>query len=97
MRLEFSAYAEANLEEITDWIAQDNPRRAVSFAAELRDACEGLLSYPSAFPVVAGFPDVRRRLHGAYLIFYRLRDDTLLILAILHGATDYESTLADLV
>ncbi len=31
MQLELSPYIERDLEEIADWIAQDNPRRAVSF------------------------------------------------------------------
>lgn len=37
MRLELSPYIERDLEEIADWIAQDNPRRAVGFIQEIRE------------------------------------------------------------
>jgi toxin ParE1/3/4 len=36
MRLEFSAFVEGDLEEIADYIAADNPRRAVTFLQEIR-------------------------------------------------------------
>ncbi len=34
--LEVSSFAERDLGEIADWIAEDNPRRAVSFIQEIR-------------------------------------------------------------
>jgi plasmid stabilization system protein ParE len=34
--------AEADLERIGDWIAADNPERALTFVLELRDKCEAL-------------------------------------------------------
>jgi toxin ParE1/3/4 len=38
-RLVFSPRAEADLEEIGDYIARDNPARAISFLDELRAHC----------------------------------------------------------
>ena len=35
MRLEFSAYVEADLDDIAAYIAADNPRRAVRFIDEI--------------------------------------------------------------
>jgi toxin ParE1/3/4 len=37
MKVEFSAFVEGDLEVIADYIAQDNPRRAVSFIHEMRE------------------------------------------------------------
>ncbi len=37
MWLELSPYIERNVKEIGDWIAQDNPTRAVSFIQEIRE------------------------------------------------------------
>ena len=31
--------------------------------------------------------------HGNYLIFYRIADDTVEVLHVLHGARDYENIL----
>ncbi|MGP1276409.1 MAG: type II toxin-antitoxin system RelE/ParE family toxin, partial [Caulobacterales bacterium] len=42
MSSRFSPAAERDLEEIADYIAQDNPRRALSFIAELRQTAADL-------------------------------------------------------
>jgi toxin ParE1/3/4 len=39
MKLGISPLAEVDLESIGDWIAQDNPVRAVSFTEELYQQC----------------------------------------------------------
>jgi toxin ParE1/3/4 len=39
MRLVFSPRAALDLEEIGDYIARDNPRRAISFLGELEAHC----------------------------------------------------------
>ena len=39
MRLFVTPLAEQDLEEIGDYIAQDNPKRAVSFIMELHEQC----------------------------------------------------------
>ncbi len=38
--------AEADLEAIGDYIAGDNPTRAISFTAELREKCAALADMP---------------------------------------------------
>jgi plasmid stabilization system protein ParE len=40
--LRFSPAAERDLEEIADYIAQDNPQRALSFVVELRQTAAEL-------------------------------------------------------
>jgi plasmid stabilization system protein ParE len=44
--------AEAELEAIGDYIARDNPRRALSFVLEMRDRCMSLADMPLAYPLV---------------------------------------------
>ena len=36
---------------------------------------------------------IRRRIYGRYLIFYRVEEDTVQIVHVLHGAMDYEAIL----
>jgi len=90
-----SDVAEAELEAIGDWIAEANPTRALSFVMELRRRCEALSDVPRGFPLVPRYEgfDVRRRPYGDYLIFYRVLNDTVEILHVLHGARDYEAIL----
>jgi addiction module RelE/StbE family toxin len=98
MKVEISASAEADLEEIFDFVAKDSPQRALSFVMELRDVALRLADAPRAFPVHrrGGWSDIRRRRHRDYLIFYHVSDDRLVIIKILHGARDYDALLPDL-
>jgi plasmid stabilization system protein ParE len=95
MKLIFTGAAEAELEAIGDWIDRDNPDRALTFVRELRSACDTLVEMPRGYALVARYEHtgVRRRVHGDYLIFYRIVDDSIEVLHILHGARDYEPIL----
>jgi toxin ParE1/3/4 len=46
MRAHFTPQAEIDLEEVGDYIALDNPRRAVSFIREIRQHCEKIADGP---------------------------------------------------
>jgi toxin ParE1/3/4 len=95
MIVRLSAGAEGDLEEIGDHIARDNPARAVSFVQELRAACLGLAAFPERFPLAPRYEieGVRHRVHGNYLIFYRVEEDAVVVIHVLHGATDYGDVL----
>ena len=94
MTLRFREAALRDLEEIGDYIATDDPRRAASFVAELRAHCERLLPNPRIHPVRPSLPgNVRIAPHGNHLIVYREIDDALEIVRILHGARNIEAML----
>ncbi|NIK48977.1 type II toxin-antitoxin system RelE/ParE family toxin [Variibacter gotjawalensis] len=81
----------AEIVSIAETIAADSPRRAITFAAELRAQCLSLADLHAAFPLVSRYESlgIRRRVHGNYLIFYKVEPDRVVILHILHGARDY--------
>jgi len=91
----FTDAAKNDLEAIGDRIAADNPERAATFVAEVRKACLGLAEFPKRFPVVPRYEGhgVHQRLHGNYLIFYRVEPGAVVILHVLHGAMDYAAIL----
>ncbi|AER56640.1 hypothetical protein DSC_09970 [Pseudoxanthomonas spadix BD-a59] len=95
MIVQLSAEAEGDLERIGDYIAKDNPRRALTFVRELREKCMDLALTPEAFPLVSRYErhGIRRCVHGPYLIFYRVAADRVLIVQVLHGAMDYAPLL----
>lgn len=95
MNVVLTEQAVSDLIAIGRHIQQDNPARAVTFVAELEDRCERLGMTPLAFPLIPGreHAGIRRRVHGNYLIFYRVRTDAVEILHVLHGAMDYEPIL----
>lgn len=95
MKVVLTAEALGDLEQIGDYIAGDSPVRARTFVAELVAAARKIGEIPRGFPLVPRFEHlgVRRRVHGSYLIFYRIEEDRVSILHVLHGARDYEALL----
>lgn len=91
MRVEFSDKAEADLEAIADYIARDNPPRALSFTRDLRRRCLGLATFPRRYPLLAGYEEVgiRKAVHAAYLIFFQYDEEAVSIVHIVHGAAEY--------
>ncbi|ODV41265.1 plasmid stabilization protein [Cupriavidus sp. UYMMa02A] len=98
MVVRLTPLAETELEAIADYIARDNPRRALSFVQELRDRCLSLADMPLAFPLVPRYEDrgIRHRVHGNYQIFYRVMGDPparIDVLHVLHSARNYAALL----
>ena len=91
----FTREAERDLERIADSIAADNPARAVSFIRDLRAYCLSLAEFPERYPLIERYAThgVRHRVHGNYLIFYRVDADGVTVLHVLHGAMDYAAIL----
>ncbi|MEA3044900.1 MAG: toxin ParE1/3/4 [Sphingomonadales bacterium] len=87
--------AENDLERIGDYIARDDPARALGFIRELREKCLDLAKFPDRFPLVPRYEElgVRHRVHGNYLIFYRADADEVAVIHVLHGAMDYAAIL----
>ncbi|MFH1157523.1 MAG: type II toxin-antitoxin system RelE/ParE family toxin [Pseudomonadota bacterium] len=91
-----SAAAEADLEEIGDFIAASSPVRAVSFIAELRGHCQKIAAAPMGYPSRSGLvEDLRLCVHEKYLIFFRVLEKEVRIERILHGARDIERLLEE--
>lgn len=95
MKVVFTDAAEADIETIGDYIALSNPSRAVSLIREIRVKCLSLHDAPHAFPLLPNqqASGIRRRVHGNYLIFYRVGPEAVEILHVLHGARDLEPIL----
>lgn len=83
--------AEADLDNIIDHIAQDNPTRAEEFGQELRDKTLPLAQHPKLGRTGRpGLPAFVRELvaHRNYIVYYRVltRTRTVEILRVKHAA-----------
>ena len=91
-RLVILPAARADLIEIGDFIAQDNPGRALSFLAEIEakmlQAAERPESFPARDDVHEGLRSAR---HGRYLIFFLDAGPEIQVVRVLHGARDLPS------
>ncbi len=86
MRVRWTRPALARLQEVTDYIAQDNPVAADALLVEILDLVEQLRRFPfMGRPGPA--PDTRELvIRRNYLITYRAWHDEIQVLAIWHGA-----------
>jgi toxin ParE1/3/4 len=88
-RLLVSPRAALDLDEITEYIARDNPARAVSFVAELEAKCRTVADSPKLYPVRADLaPGLRMATHRRYLVLFRdlPTENAVRIERVLHGA-----------
>ena len=91
MELRFSRRAERDLEDIADFIARENPARAVSYIQEVREHCRRLLMFPEAAPLRPELGEgVRLSVFGRYVILYLVHDEVLEIRRVVHGARDLD-------
>ncbi len=77
MKIVIARRAQVSLREITRYIAADNPTRAIT-------------RMPKAFPFLPGYESrgIRRRVHGNYLILYRIFENHIEILDYIHSSRD---------
>ena len=91
MRLEISALADADIESIWQYIAQDNPLAA--------DRTEAAMQTLAEFPGLGHTrrdvvnPDYRFWTVKPYVISYRVERDALLVIRVLRGARDFRRQL----
>lgn len=96
-RIVWRPLAEADLDDIIDYIAQDNPARAEAFGQELRDKTSSLARHPKMGRTGRpGLPAFVRELvvHRNYIVLYRVLDEagTVEILRVKHAAQQTPAT-----
>lgn len=92
MRLVFLPQAETDLEAIVDYIARDNPRRAMSFVRELREQCRKITEAPKAYrPRPQLGEGLRSCAYGNYVVFFFEEPGLVRIVRVLHSAMDIEA------
>ena len=89
MPLKILPPARDDLNGIREYIAKDNPIRALSLVEELEQACYQLADMPKSAPrrPMLG-PDIRMRPVGNYIIYYRPVSDGVEIIRVIHAARD---------
>lgn len=87
MKLMFSPKAVEDLKEIGDYIARDNPERALSFVDDIEPHRCRVAEAPITFPARENIaPGLRMAVHGKSLILYGIQSDAVRVERIVHGA-----------
>jgi toxin ParE1/3/4 len=94
-RVIYTVQAEEDLRNAVETIAGDNLTAALSWLDRTEAIFELLASQPALGQrmVTRRFGEVRQHTSGNYVIYYRLADEGLQILRVLHAARDSESLL----
>lgn len=94
MRLELSRFIEGDLDDIAHYIAQDNPRRAVTFIQDIRAKFETVRRTPLIYQLRPDIGDqARMATVGNYAILFRVVDETVRIERVTYGGRDLPATL----
>ena len=94
MRLEFSRWVEGDLDTIADFIAQDNPHRAVTFIREIRQKILKVIQQPLLYQLRPEIGEAARlAVVGRYVILFRILGDVVRIERVVFGGRDLPSLL----
>lgn len=89
-KVTWSKVALADLEGAADFIAKDSSHYAAAFVRDVRDAARSLRYLAKRGRVVPEFrdPRIRELLVRNYRLIYQVRENTIYIVAFIHGARD---------
>ena len=87
-RLVWSPEAVEDIEAIAAYIERDSPHYARVVASRLVETAESIPDFPEIGRVVpeAGDPNLRERFVYSYRLIYRLEQQRILVLAVIHGS-----------
>lgn len=86
-RLVWSDQALADLKAIKDYIVRESPRGAKSVVLAIEEAADRLVDFPFAHRAIPELQDPERRetFVYEYRLMYRVEDDCIRILRVVHG------------
>ena len=95
MRLLWTKLAESDLDEIENYIGQDNPAAAVRVILELTEQVETLLLKHPAIGTAGRMLGTRELVIGGlpYIVPYRVREKDIEILRVLHTSRRWPEDL----
>ena len=94
MRVFWTEIAEADLDAIVMYIADESISNALGMDSRIRDRIRMLADYPELGPS-GRMPNTRELSvpHDRCVVVYRLEDDSVNILRIIHGGQEWPLTL----
>lgn len=96
MKVIVSAPAQNDLSDLYDFLKREaGVRAARAFIADLYERFSGLKRMPQRYALLPGFENAgyRKRVYRDYLIIYRIGDQRIDIIRVVHGASDYQKLL----
>lgn len=91
--LEWAQTAEDDLEQIRKYIARDSPLSATRFIAGIKKEVGSLRTFPHMGEMLdrGDGEEIREIYVKSYRVLFRVRERAVRILAVIHGARDFEA------
>jgi toxin ParE1/3/4 len=88
VKVRFTPTSRTQFLEAIIYIYRDNPSAALSFREKAEKVLSRLKRYPESGRLIPEFPDLpfREVIVGPYRFFYRIKGDTVWIIAVWHSA-----------
>lgn len=97
MKISFSKLSLSDLSEIKDYIKKDSLNYAKIFIQKIIDSIKILRDFPKIGRVVPEFKNenIREIFVKSYRIIYRIENETIFIVTVIHGARLLKKTIKD--
>jgi len=96
MRVEFSRWVEGDLEAIAEYIALDNPWRAIRFVREIREKIDRIGRQPLLYQLRPEIgEDARLATVGRYVVLFRICAERVRIERVVYGGRDLPELFMD--
>ena len=88
MKIKFTPTARRQFLDVLRYIRRDNPTSALAFRRKAEKSLSRLKDFPLSGRVLPEFPDLpfREVIVSPYRFFYRVREETVWVVAVWHGA-----------
>ena len=92
-KVNWSESAWKDLEDTLDYIAKDSPFYAAAFAQEVLEASQTLRDLSDRGRMIPEFnrTDLRELFIRRYRLMYEINQDSVFIIALIHGAMDFRA------
>ncbi|MDR0999620.1 MAG: type II toxin-antitoxin system RelE/ParE family toxin [Clostridiales bacterium] len=93
--IQYLPQAVRNIQEIKNYISQDNPTAAKNLTDLMKARIEALRTMPKKHEEYPDNPAFRKVVVGSYLIFYKVNDEekTVKIRRVIHGKQDIKEII----
>ena len=91
MKVHWSEIAEADIDDIYDYIARDVPYYAELFVGRLIETVDKLEDHPEigrVVPEAEDREDIRELTFQRYRIIYQIKPESIYIVTVIHGSRD---------
>ncbi len=91
MKVHWSGIAEADIDDIYDYIARDVPYYAELFVGRLIETVDKLEDHPEigrVVPEAEDREDIRELTFQRYRIIYQIKPESIYIVTVIHGSRD---------